>query len=413
LLAEPDGAAQISHRTAPRLLEQVPEKSSTRAKVAHALAVAREDRHRLQVLQSVLTAGPREWWALPLILASHCTGRTWEDDTLVKFAVHLHTALAKASTAEARVRITNAVRPHPMMASLVGMLANDERAIYSAACRCSLREKRQVTRVAFESAATVDKDHPLGQMNMNLAMWFGALRQIEIDGAASASGDSEIAPRAASMRFVRSARAAPRRPSPPRATNGPTRRPTSARARVRVATTATKVQVVPGSAKANTAVGPPGVEPAARTPTADQPPSLAELVSATPTIRTALFEVPKKTSDGVEAGDENSLRTACHVAVPTSAFRPTSKDANGPGWRPTSAALIRNRFSSTLGHASPRRILLQRASKVVQAHAAASRQFTAAKATGAQDRAQLSAPVHEGIYRGCDATLQHPLHEVW
>ena len=57
------GMAAAAHRSAPALSGEGP---TTRAKVMSALAVADQDHNRLQVLRTLLAAGPREWCAPPL-----------------------------------------------------------------------------------------------------------------------------------------------------------------------------------------------------------------------------------------------------------------------------------------------------------------------------------------------------------
>ena len=187
-----DGGGVAVHRAPPKLATAPSERSSTRAKVAHALAHARDDKHRLRVLHTVLNAGPREWWALPLALASQSSGHAWEDDTVVGYACLLHGAAAATKSLEARQTMVRALRPHPMLTALVALLASDAPAMLEAARRCSGAETRQISRIALSSAAA-DDSTAAGQLELNMALWFSVLRDVELQHVvASAVGGISV-----------------------------------------------------------------------------------------------------------------------------------------------------------------------------------------------------------------------------
>ena len=122
------------HRRAPKLSEPPPH-ASTRSMVAQALATARDDIQKLQVLRTVLLGGHRQWWALPMVLDSRCSARIWEDDTAVRFAYLIFEAAATASSLESRHAMVGALRPHPMLTALVAMIASDAPAMLEAGRR--------------------------------------------------------------------------------------------------------------------------------------------------------------------------------------------------------------------------------------------------------------------------------------
>ena len=211
-LAPPPAAA---HREAPSLYKEAPPYiwkqevgGTTRARVVKALSVANTDSHRLAVLASVLAAGPREWWALPLVLGSRCSGRTWEDDSLVRFAAKLHGAVVGAPTVDSRQMMVHALRPHPMLNALVAMMASDEPAMREAARRCSPAEIRQVTRIAY-SSATYEEGRPAALLKLNLALWFAAIRDMHTQGGKAHAGDAQSKPQGKRVAFLDAARKPP------------------------------------------------------------------------------------------------------------------------------------------------------------------------------------------------------------
>jgi hypothetical protein len=104
--AQDGAAAQPSHRAAPSLHAEIERaldnKGSLRSRIVQALSRAVDDLQRLPVLRLILQGGPRDWWALPLVLDSRCSAREWEDATLVRYAAELHRAAVGASTEEGR-----------------------------------------------------------------------------------------------------------------------------------------------------------------------------------------------------------------------------------------------------------------------------------------------------------------------
>ena len=188
-------AGMPQHRQAPFLHGVMEEEtgSTTRAKVVRALSTAHGDLHRLTVLVSVLEAGPREWWAIPLVLGSRAPGRQWEDDTLVRYAANLHTAATmEGITSEHKSMLVASLRPHAMLTALVGMMAEDGPAIAAAAKRCSGAEIRQLSRIAFSSVGA-DKNKPAGVLHLNMALWFTVLREVQPQfGGALIMADGEL-----------------------------------------------------------------------------------------------------------------------------------------------------------------------------------------------------------------------------
>ena len=181
----PKEAADV-HRRAPKLSEPPPH-ASTRSMVAQALATARDDIQKLQVLRTVLLGGHRQWWALPMVLDSRCSARIWEDDTAVRFAYLIFEAAATASSLESRHAMVGALRPHPMLTALVAMIASDAPAMLEAGRRCSASELRQLSRIALSSVAR-DEGRPAGELDLNMSLWFSVCRDLELEKAVGATG---------------------------------------------------------------------------------------------------------------------------------------------------------------------------------------------------------------------------------
>ena len=161
------------------------------------------------MLRTVLAAGHREWWALPMILDSRCSGRSWEDDTLVRFAFLIYNAAATAHTLESRHLLVSALRPHPMLTALVAMMANDAPAMLEAARRCSASETRQLTRIVLSSVAR-DEGRPAGELDLNMSLWFAVQRDLSLEKSISAaSADRPMHVAAADGGLLRMAAAKP------------------------------------------------------------------------------------------------------------------------------------------------------------------------------------------------------------
>lgn len=440
LLSSPREGAP-DHRAAPTL-PGPPHKTSTRAKVLQDLAVAREDHHRLQVLKSVLQAGPREWWALPLVLASGCTGRVWEDDTIVRFAAHLHVAASSAPTAESRQTMLHALRPHPMLASLVALMESDAPSVHVAARRCSAAEKKQVTRLVFNSAAggglaPGEELRPSGQVDLNFAMWFAVMRQIDIEGAVSASKDAAMSGVGRSVRA--SPREAPRRPAVSRPRTAPgraavARKPPSPRTSPRTSPRAAQLAVEGSEAAVAAAEEEANAKAkAARLYRPVPPPAPMRAAAAA-----AASERATEMAAALSARGDDSLRPMCKVDVPRAGSASAraegglSKETAASKARGSSdpyralavssaaatraavsarAAMNRIKFASPLSKSVPRRIHLQSSSEAARAHVQPSpppRTSAEGMLGGAVGR-----PPHEGVYLGCDDSVRHPLHDVW
>jgi hypothetical protein len=168
-----------------------PDKSSTRATVLHALARAPEDRQRLPILRMVLREGARMWWALPLVLASKCSARKWEDNNLVQFAIEIHSAALGATSMQDCRKMLHALRPHPMLTALVAMIAGDQPAMHAAARHCSPNEICQLSRIVLSSVAR-DAGAAAAALSLNLALWFVVLREVELEAAGGASADGTL-----------------------------------------------------------------------------------------------------------------------------------------------------------------------------------------------------------------------------
>ena len=163
-----------------------------RSRLCQALASAHDDKQRLAVLQMAVEEGPSQWWAIPVALASSCSARKWEDETLVCAAVVLHRVWrsythmpADSGNAHAqRSMLLSALRPHPGLTALVALMAGEHRAMVEAASKCSASEVRQVTRITLASIAQ-DEGKAAGRLELNLASWFCACRDLKRSRAGS------------------------------------------------------------------------------------------------------------------------------------------------------------------------------------------------------------------------------------
>lgn len=147
-----------------------------RSHLMQACAQAHDDHTRLRVLRAVLAAGVGEWWSLPCLLASRCSARLWEDDTLVRFAFELERARSATSSVEATTVMEQALRPQPVLAAVVALIAADSNDALAAARRCTGAERRQISRIMLSSVSN-DEGRPAAELPLNLGLWFAVLRK--------------------------------------------------------------------------------------------------------------------------------------------------------------------------------------------------------------------------------------------
>jgi hypothetical protein len=194
--ARSGGGAQPSHRAAPSLHAEIERaldnKGSLRSRIVQALSRAVDDLQRLPVLRLILQGGPRDWWALPLVLDSRCSAREWEDATLVRYAAEMHRAAVGASTEEGRQALGHALQSHPLLTGLVAMIAADSAGMLGAARRCSALERRQLSRIALSSVAR-DQGSPAAFLDLNLALWLAVLRDVELEAQVKSARDAAFA----------------------------------------------------------------------------------------------------------------------------------------------------------------------------------------------------------------------------
>lgn len=123
----------------------------------------------------------------------------------MRFAVELHAAAVRASHAEGRRALVDALRPHPVLTGLMAMISSDVGGMQGAARRCTPAERQQLSRVALQSVAR-DDDRPAACLDLNLALWLHSLHDVELEGRVRASRDGAFS--VPSKRLVTSAEAA-------------------------------------------------------------------------------------------------------------------------------------------------------------------------------------------------------------
>lgn len=91
-------------------------------------------RHLVESLQGALSAGPSEWWALPLLLKALSRHRS---ASVVLPAVRLLVAAYAVSPPDGRVALGRALRPTPALDLLVSLCSADGERARAAASRCT------------------------------------------------------------------------------------------------------------------------------------------------------------------------------------------------------------------------------------------------------------------------------------
>jgi hypothetical protein len=161
-------------------------------------AALASSRPRLEVLKMILAAGCDQWWAMPIVLESSCTrARRWEDDSLVQYAQALYESTEAFSDEEPPSRsFVSALRSHPSLFALVALIANERDSLLEAAVLCTGEERRQLSRIAFASAAKQDCDMA-ACLDLNMGLWFAVLKQIENARSGADARKHRVRPRVA------------------------------------------------------------------------------------------------------------------------------------------------------------------------------------------------------------------------